>query len=175
MDSIPKTISFRTDEITSQKMGKIKDLVFEGREVSNALILRTAVDFLHDNYGKGISNTEDLFEVVKAYVKVAYLSRSRVDFGALDKFLEEMKQVFDEQYQEETLEIAKLYDDENPITIAQLVRFSDKKLPYTFLRIMEVDEDDYIELLDDELANFLLTKFSEEEFKTRANRLFKIV
>ncbi len=175
MNNIPKTISFRTDDVTNQKMEKIKELVFEGRDVSNALILRTAVDFLHDNYGKGISDTEDVFEIVKAYVKVAYLNRTKVDFEALDEFLYELEQVYDEHYQEETLEIAKLYDDENPITVAQLIRFNDRKLPDTFLRIMEVDERDYVELSDDELAEFLLNKFLDGEFKIKANKLFKIV
>ncbi|MFK5709834.1 hypothetical protein [Lysinibacillus boronitolerans] len=175
MESIPKTISFRTDEITTQKMEKIKERVFEGREVSNALILRTAIDFLHDNYGKGLSDTEDVFEVVKAYVKVTYLNKPRVDFGALDDFIYDLRQVYDEQDIEETLEIAKLYDDENPITLAQLIRFNDRKLPETFLRIMEVVEEEYIELSDDMLADFLLTKFSDEEFKIKAKRLFKII
>lgn len=33
---------------------------------------------------------------------------------------------------------------------------------------MEVDEEEYIELSDDMLADFLLTKFSDEEFKIKA-------
>ena len=40
---------------------------------------------------------------------------------------------------------------------------------------MEVDEEEYIELSDDMLADFLLAKFSDEEFKIKANELFKIV
>ncbi|WP_342510911.1 hypothetical protein MKY34_12165 [Sporosarcina sp. FSL K6-1522] len=175
MGNVPKTISFRTDEITTQKMEKIRQLVFEGRDVSNALILRTAIDFLHDNYGKGISATEDILEIVEAYIKVAYLSRPQVDLKGLGDFLGEVKEVYDEQYPVETLEIAKLYDDENPITVAQLIRFSNRMLPETFLRIMEVDEVEYVDLPDDELADFLLKKFSEDSFREKAQTLFKMI
>lgn len=171
----PKTISFRSDDVTSQKMERIRNLVFEGREVSNTLILKTAVDYLHDNYGKGLSDTEDVFKIVKAYITVAYLYRARVEFDVLDGFLSEVEQIYDEHYPEEVLEIAKLYDNESPITIAQLIRFSNRTLPETFLRIMEVDKEDYIELTDDELAEFLLNKFSDEKFKFKANKLFDIV
>jgi len=175
MDSIPKTISFRTDEITTQKMEKIKERVFEGREVSNALILRTAIDFLYDNYGKGITDTENVFEIVKSYVITTYLKRAEYDSGELEDFLRELEHVYDELLQEQTEEVAKLYAQESPLTIAQLVRFKSRELPETFLRIMEVDEDEYIELSEDMLADFLLAKFSDEEFKIKANELFKIV
>lgn len=175
MESIPKTISFRTDEVTAKKMEKIKDLVFEGREVSNALILRTAIDFLHDNYGKGISNTEDMFEVVKSYITATYLKQQTVEFDELDSLLWEVKQVFDEHYQEEIQEIAMLYDDENPITIAQLIRFKSRELPETFLRIMEVDDDEYSNLSTDELAELLMKKLSDDSFKEKAKTLFKMV
>ncbi|WP_332647121.1 hypothetical protein [Lysinibacillus sp. 54212] len=172
MESIPKTISFRTDEITTQKMEKIKERVFEGREVSNALILRTAVDFLYDNYGKGLSDTEDVFEVVKAYVITTFLKQDDYNSGELEKFLGELEQVYEELLQEETEEIAKLYDMENPIAVAQLIRFKSRELPVTFLRIMEVVENEYKHLSDDELATLLLNKFSNEDFKLKASELF---
>lgn len=174
MGNIPKTISFRTDEITSQKMEKIKELVFEGRDVSNALILRTAVDFLHDNYGKGITDVQDTFEVVKAYITVAFLIEDTVDFGKLDYMLYAVERVHEEQYQEETEEIARLYNDENPITIGKLIRFKNRIVPETFLRIMGIDEEVYSNLSEDELADLLLKKFTEEEFRADAKRLFHI-
>lgn len=174
MGNIPKTISFRTDEITSQKMEKIKELVFESRDVSNALILRTAVDFLHDNYGKGITDVQDTFEVVKAYITVAFLIEDTVDFGKLDYMLYAVERVHEEQYQEETEEIARLYNDENPITIGKLIRFKNRIVPETFLRIMGIDEEVYSNLSEDELADLLLKKFTEEEFRADAKRLFHI-
>lgn len=174
MDSIPKTISFRADELTSQKMEKIKDLVFEGREVSNALILRTAIDFLHENYGKGITDSQGTLEVVKAYITAAFLNADTVNFDTLDNILFAVEQVQEEQYQEETEEIASLYNDENPITIGKLVRFKHRIAPETFLRIMGIDEEDYSNLSDDELADFLLKKFTEEKFRADAKRLFRI-
>ncbi|WP_318615309.1 hypothetical protein [Sporosarcina sp. YIM B06819] len=174
MENVPKTISFRTDEITSEKMEKIKKRVFEGRDVSNALILRTAIDFLYDNYGKGITDTENVFGIVESYIIVTFLKREEFDSSELEEFLDEVQRVYDDCLQEEIEEIAKLYSEETPITIAQLVRFKSRNLPEIFLRIMEVDEVEYVDLSDDELADFLLKKFSEEEFKINASELFNI-
>ena len=114
-------------------MEKIKERVFEGREVSNALILRTAIDFLYDNYGKGITDTENVFEIVKSYVITTYLKRAEYDSGELGDFLCELEHVYDELLQEQTEEVAKLYAQESPLTIAQLVRFKSR----SFLRLFK--------------------------------------
>ena len=175
MENVPKTISFRTDEVTSEKMEKIKKLVFEGRDVSNALILRTAIDFLHDNYGKGMSDTEDTFELVKAYITTAFLKAPQWKVEELNNVLWAVQHVYEEHLQEETEEIARLFNMDEPITVARLVRFKSREVPETFLRIMGIDEEEYSGLSHDELADLLLNKFSEDSFRKKAKTLFKMV
>lgn len=174
MENIPKTISFRTDEETIEKMMQLKKRVFDEPDISNSEIIRYAIDYLTNNYGSGMANSELFFDLVKSYIKVTFLNAPRVNFEMLDEVLYAFEKVYEEYDNEEIEELGKLYDEEKSITMAQLIRFKYTSVPLTFLRVMGEDIELLEEYSDDDLANFLLQKFSEDKFKKDAKRLFHI-
>ncbi|WP_422659063.1 hypothetical protein ACK8P5_00495 [Paenibacillus sp. EC2-1] len=174
MENASKTISFRADEETLEKMEQLKKNLFKNCELSNSELLRYSLNYLDSHYGKRMADTEKMYELVKSYIKAVFLNASRVEFGMLDDILYALEDVYAEYYVEEIEELGKLYDELEPITVAQLVRFKHKSIALIFLRIMGEDVEELESISDDDLANFLLKKFSEEVFKKEAKRLFHI-
>jgi hypothetical protein len=176
MENSPKTISFRTDENTFSKLEKLKNEIFKDAEMSNSEVLRHSVDFLASNYKKEILDWEEFLGMAKSYVIAAFLiaSNNNDDFKILSNLLLAIERVNDEFEPEEVKELGSLYDEDEPITVARLIRFKHKSTPTTFLEKMGIPEEDYKELSDDELADFILEKFKDEEFKEEARLLFLI-
>lgn len=174
MEGSPKTISFRADEETFEKIEQLKKNLFEGRETSNSEVLRYAINYLENHYGRGIADTDKFLDLVKSYIKAAFLNDPSLNFSGINEVLNAVEVAYEEHYVEEIEEIGKLYNEEEPITVAQLVRFKHKTVPLNFLKNMGVDEEEIKDLSNDDLADLLLKKFSEEEFKKKAKTKFHI-
>jgi hypothetical protein len=176
MENSPKTISFRADDNTFSKLEKLKSEIFKNEEMSNSEVLRHAVDFLASNYKKEILDLNDFLGMAKSYVTTAFLlaSDNNADIKILSDLLFAIDRVDEEFNPEEVKELGSLYNEDEPITVARLIRFKHKSTPITFLGKMGIPEEDYQELSDDELADFILEKFKDKEFKEQARLLFLI-
>ncbi|CAM4470661.1 hypothetical protein PATY110618_19195 [Paenibacillus typhae] len=112
-------------------------------------------------------------EIIKSYVTTAFFkAHGRKDLKYLDVLLDEIERANDEYDLEEVQELRTLYNEEEPITLVRLLRFKFRLMPSVFLSFLGVDEEEYNHLNDDELADFINKKLSEEEFRNNAVRLF---
>lgn len=193
MEKVNKTVSFRLDEETLEKIDFIKKHILKNEEASQSELLRSAINFMYENKEQALLEKGDVIDFVNYYVRTAVL-QSYVNFPLremfgrsksllfhlsdsekyrlLDDLLMEINRVYEEHYLEEVVEIGTLYDDENPITLAKLVRFKHRDLPELFLSLMGVDEKVFEDLNDDELADYILEKFNEPNFKKIAKERF---
>jgi len=174
MDNSPKTISFRCDEKTWALLENIKIEIFDDKEMSNSEILRYALDFLYTNYSKENFDWDEFLEMMFSYIKAAFLLAQRTDYNYLDSIEYMINDLIEEHTLEEIKEVASLYNEEEPITVAKIIRFKNRLTPITFLKQMGVWESVYEKLSDDEIAELIMLKFTQEEFKKEAKRLFHI-
>ncbi|TKI44840.1 hypothetical protein [Lysinibacillus tabacifolii] len=174
MENNTKTISFRLDEKTLEKMEFLKTNLFSDKELSNSELIRYSLNYLEGSFGRGMADNEKFYELVQSYIKTIYLRAPSTNFRMLDEVLYAMEEAYGEYSVDEVEELGKLYDELNPITLVELIRFKNKIVPITFLSIMGVDEDELEEMTETELADLIIKKFSEEEFKKEAKRLFYI-
>lgn len=177
--STPKTITFRTDEETFNKLEMLKEIYFSERDVNNSDVLRYAVDSLYSNREKVFFEEEEVRDLVKSFITVGFLRSATlnrlniVDFNLLAELSVMIDEIYEEYTYSEIKEAYKLYNDET-ITIGKLVRFKNRILPELFLHVMGVWEDSYGRLSDDDLADCILEKFNEDEFKKNAMEKFGI-
>lgn len=174
MENTPKTISFRLDDATLESMEYLKKNLFKDKEVSNSELIRYALTYLQSSFGRGMADSEYFYELVQSYIKTIYLKAPSPNFRMLDEVLYAMERAYGEYSVEEIEELGKLYDELNPITVVELIRFKNKIVPITFLSIMGEKESELEVLSETELADLIMKKFSEEEFKKEAKRLFHI-
>ncbi|MBP2241744.1 hypothetical protein J2Z40_002316 [Cytobacillus eiseniae] len=174
MENNTKTISFRLDEKTFEKMEFLKANLFSDKELSNSELIRYSLNYLEDSFGRGMADNGKFYELVQSYIKTIYLRAPSTNFRMLDEVLYAMEETYAEYSVEEVEELGKLYDELNPISLVQLIRFKNKIVPITFLKIMGEDVDELEEMTETELADLIMKKFSEEEFKKDAKRLFHI-
>ncbi|AHN24440.1 hypothetical protein [Lysinibacillus varians] len=174
MENTPKTISFRLDDATLESMEYLKKNLFKDKEVGNSELIRYALSYLQSSFGRGMADSEYFYELVQSYIKTIYLKAPSTNFRMLDEILYAMENAYGEYTVEEVEELGKLYDELNPITLVQLIRFKNKIVPITFLKIMGQDEDELEDMTETKLADLILQKFSEEEFRKEAKRLFHI-
>lgn len=174
MDNSPKTISFRGDEKIWELLENIKKEVFDDKKVSNSEILRYALDFLYTNHSKEYFDWDEFEGLMFSYIKGAFLLADRTDFKLLDSIVDIITDLIPEHTLEEMKEVASLYNEDEPITVAKIIRFKNRLTPITFLKVMGVSESVYGKLNDDEIAELIMVKFTQEEFKREAKRLFHI-
>lgn len=183
-----KTISLRITDETNTKIEKIMKLMQdkEGKDVNTSDVLRHSVDLAFTSLTRNLVDQQEFLELMKGYIKAAYfriynpiintdsyiLNRSNVD--KLEFILDSIEDLYSEYDFNEVRELGLLFDEENSITIAELIRFKYRLLPETFLSFMGVSEDEYLRLSDTELANLLAKKLLDESFKTRAQIMFNI-
>jgi|GEM_PF-5503986 len=178
--STPKTITFRTDELTFEKIEKLKESLFEGNEVSNSEVLRYAIDSLFNNQNRATYDDEEIIKLVQSFITVGFFKSvsdnksDLVNFNLLANILGVVQEAYEDFEIGEIREVGNLYIDDETITIGKLVRFKHRLLPMLFLQVMKVDSNYYNDLTDDELADFILDKFADDGFKNRAEKLFGI-
>lgn len=178
--STPKTITFRTDESTFEKIERLKEILFEDKEVSNSEVLRYAIDSLFNNQNRVTYDDEEIIKLVQSYITVGFfksVSENKYDlvnFTLLTNILAVVQEAYEEFEIGEIREVGNLYIDDETITIGKLVRFKHRLLPILFLQVMKVDFDSYNDLTDDELADFILSQFADDDFKKGAEKLFGI-
>lgn len=176
----PKTITFRTDEATYEKIEKLKETLFSGKDVSNSEVLRYAIDSLYINRDKVFFEEEEVRNLVQSFITVGFLRSAtlnpfnKVDFNLLANVSMMIDEVYEEYSYSEIKEAYTLYNDEETITIGKLVRFKNRILPQLFLQVMGAWKEEYESLSNDELADFILAKFTEEDFKIEAKEKFGI-
>lgn len=193
MEKINKTVSFRLDEEIVEKIDFIKRHILKNEEASQSELLRSAINFMYENKEQFLLDKGDVINFVNYYVRIAvlqsfvkppiqeifgegrsfmfHLSKSE-RYELLEDLLTEINRVYEEHSLEEVVEIGTLYDDENPITLAKLVRFKHRDLPELFLGLMGVEEKVFEDLNDDELADYILKRFNEPNFKKTAEERF---
>lgn len=180
MDKNNKTVGFRVDEETLNKMEFIKTSILKNSNASHSEVLRRSINFMYENKEQALLEKGDVFEYVKDYINVALLKFEYPDEN-LDKdnlpelLLYELNKVYEEYSLEEITELGTLCDEENPITLAKLIRFKSRELPELFLSLMDVRREAYKDLSDDELAEFIVIKFANNEFKQKASEHFNMV
>lgn len=193
MEKVNKTVSFRLDEETANKMSFIKENILQNDDASHSELLRSAINFMYENKERALLEKGDVINFVKYYIKVAvfqsetlsqysipgerieyFRSRNRKGnkYTLLDELLYEIDKVYEKYYLEEIVELGNLYDEENPISFAKLLRFKYRALPELFLELMGVERNEYEDLNEDELANLIVEKFNDKEFKLRAKEQF---
>ncbi|MDN4493596.1 hypothetical protein [Ureibacillus aquaedulcis] len=192
MEKVNKTVSFRLDEETANKMSFIKENILKNDDASHSELLRSAINFMYENKEQALLEKGDVIDFVKYYIKVAVLQsetlaqystpRGRLEqlnehrvgnkYDLLDELLYEIDKAYEEYYLEEIVELGKLYDEENPISFAKLLRFKHRALPELFFELMGVERNEYKDLDEDELADLIVEKFNDEEFKLRAKEQF---
>lgn len=195
MEKINKTVSFRLDEETVEKIEFIKKHILKNEEASQSELLRSAINFMYENQEQYQLSKGDVINFVHYFVKIAvlqsfvktpiqeifgqgrsfmfHLSKSE-RYELLEDLLTEITRVYEQHSLEEVFEMGTLYDDENPITLAKLVRFKHRDLPELFLGLMGVDKKVFEGLNDDELAEYILERFNEPNFKKTAEERFFI-
>lgn len=176
----PKTITFRTDEETYEKIEKLKETLFRGKDVSNSEVLRYAIDSLYINRDKVFFEEEEVRNLVQSFITVGFLRSAtlnpfnKVDFDLLANVSLMIDEVYEDYSYSEIKEAYKLYNDDENITIGKLVRFKNRILPQLFLQVMGAWKEEHESLSNDELADFILAKFTEEDFKKGAKEKFGI-
>ena len=176
----PKTITFRTDEATYEKIEKLKEILFQGKDVSNSEVLRYAIDSLYNNQEKVFFEDERILEVVKSFITFGFLRSAdfnefnQVDFKLLENILGMIDEVYEDYEISEIKEAGKLYGSDETITKGKLVRFKHRIVPELFLKVMHSWKEEYKNFTDDELVDLILDKFAEESFKNDAKIKFHI-
>ena len=180
--------SIRLTNETLTKIEKIIEKTFkkEGKELNTSDVIRYAIDFTFSNQYKVNLDEEDILELMKDYIKVTYFRNSLPYVGAknielnkanvtkLEETLYAVEEVYREFEYKEVKELGLLFNEEEPITFVDLLRFEYRLMPETFLKFMGVKEEEYMSLSDKELANFIAKKMKNEEFKSRAIAMFTI-
>lgn len=180
--------SIRLTDDTLNKIEKISEKIFknEGKELNTSDIMRYAIDFTFSNQYKPNLDGEEILELMKDYIKVAYFSNyspyvnaktftlNKGNVEKLKETLSAVEDVYSEFEYEEVKELGLLFSEDEPITLAELLRFEYRLMPETFLKFMGVKEEEYMLLSDKELANLIAKKIKNEEFKSRAKMMFII-
>lgn len=185
MDILFNTKSFMIDEHSNNQIEKIKKyLLIENKmEASLSDAIRYSINFTEANVNKCNLNWEEVMELTKDYVITAFITEFREDLNILDRLLDAIDRVNNEIDTEEVKEIASIcnnrlenvgLDNNEPMTIGRLVRFKHRIMPTIFLNNMGIDEEQFMNLNDNELADFILMKFQEEDFKENAKSRFNI-
>ncbi|WP_063565768.1 hypothetical protein [Paenibacillus sp. O199] len=166
-----KSISLRVNEEMLEQLENLKSMLPKNQteELSTSEIIRVCVNFTNINYGKGNMEWAEVMELINAYVKTALITQLvGVDFDFLDRILYAIEKVNEENYTEEVKANNRLFNDENPITLGELLRFKYRLLPETFLEAMGIDWKNYKELTDNELADYILELFKDKDFSDKA-------
>lgn len=178
----PKTITFRTDEATYEKIEKLKETLFQGKEVSNSEVLRYAIDSIYNHQDKRFYDDDEILKLIQSFILAGFFKSaydidelySFVNYEILASILGMVEEVYGDHTFPEVREFGGLYIDEEPLTIGKLVRFKHRTLPVWFLKAMREWKKEYEDLTDEELADLILKKFSDERFKKNAEELFGI-
>jgi hypothetical protein len=171
-----KTRSFRVDVETQIKLNEITKKYFEGKqdgELNFSDIVRFCIDFTHGGIGKQILDHEEVMYLVRGYATVGHLTVNK-SVDLLDNLLYGIERANEEYFPKEIKEIYALFNEEEPITLGKLLRFQNREMPEFFLEKLGVDSDEYETLNDVELVDFILEKFSNQQFKENAKSLFRI-
>ncbi|WP_342598084.1 hypothetical protein MHB48_10720 [Psychrobacillus sp. FSL H8-0483] len=178
------TESFTIDEQNNQ-IEKIKNyLLIENKmEASLSDALNYSIKFTEANLNKNNLNLEEVKKMMFSYLITVFLSQISGDIEILPVHLSALERVKKKFNSEEVEEIASIYnnmledfelDNIEPMTIGKLIRFTNRSMPTIFLTCMGVENEEFINLNDNELADFILMKFQDKEFKEYADFCFNI-
>lgn len=177
MNTKLKTISLRIDEATSEKLETVKKYLSEDHpyEISLSDSIRYCIEMTEKNFFNDSLRFDNLLQIIKSYLTAAYLSgEGIINFDNLDRFHGHIEKLYEEHSIEEIEEVGLLYNTEEPISFARLLRFKNRLMPSIFLTCMGIKNKQYKNLNDDELADFISQQFLEDEFKNKAVELFRI-
>ncbi|MFI2956867.1 hypothetical protein [Priestia sp. JSM ZJ58] len=153
-------------------------------------IIRYSLNNTQENLHNENLDSERFINLLKAYFTVCYCQTcfsdnmyrgDRTRYLARIKAMEEimiwryeLEEMFREFDIEEMEELELLFNENQPITLGDLIRFKYRLLPEIFLNFIGVEEIEYSELKDNELGNFIIEKLKDEHFSNRAKTFFSI-
>ncbi|MCM3020093.1 hypothetical protein M3582_18600 [Priestia megaterium] len=155
--------------------------------------LEEIIRYILNNIQKNLHNqnleSERFVDLLKAYFTVCYCqtcfsdnyisdrTRYLVRRKAMEEIMiwrYELEEMFREFDIEEIEELELLFNENQPITLGDLIRFKYRLLPESFLNFIGVEESEYYELKDNELGNLIIEKLKDEHFSNRAKTFFSI-
>ncbi|MED3822086.1 hypothetical protein [Priestia aryabhattai] len=135
---------------------------------------------------------EEFLDLTLNYITVLYCDSYLPDYtdntyenakmySLVRKFIENLRTIhydFEETYREfnseEVAEVGLLVNENQPITLGDLIRFKHRLLPEIFLKSIGVKEEEYCNLSNNMLVNLIIEKLKDERFSNRAKKLFSI-
>lgn len=158
-------------------------LIENKKEASLSDAINYSVNYTEANLNKNKLNWEEVEKMMHSYLITILLSQLSANIETLPKHLSAFERVKKKFNTEEIEEIASIYNNKledfelgniEPMTIGKLIRFTNRSMPTIFLNRMDIDTEEFINLNDNELADFILMKFQDEEFKEFADYCFNI-
>lgn len=134
--------------------------------------------FVYEFRGGFLMSTKELKigseEYTKSVIKAIFLANEGHTYENVEQAMQAYQKVTEELSYDEIIALGQLYNQENPITFAEIISSNHRVVQYAFLEKMGELIDDVEKLNDLELKSLVVEKLFNEHNRKRAEKLFFI-